>query len=90
MNELEFKLLCKQNNADNKFIITKNNFSNKPNIIGCNNSNNNYIIYSTNRLEICTLQDEVYAFKFLYLMLNNYLDLQINYSKEKVKKFKKI
>ena len=52
MTELEFKILCKKYKLGDNFIITKNYFSNKKNIIGCNNNNNNYVIYSTNDLGI--------------------------------------
>lgn len=90
MTELEFKILCKKYKLGDNFIITKNYFSNKKNIIGCNNNDNNYVIYSTNDLgiihEICTLTEECYAFKFLYLILKNNIELQPEINKIKIKK----
>ncbi len=90
VTEQEFKYFCTLYNYDTKFIITKNKFCNKKNIIGCNNTNEGYIIYSTNdagaRHDIGIFQDELYTFKFLYLLIVNDLDLLAAFSNQKEKK----
>lgn len=91
MTEKEFIYFCKINNISHKFINTHNCFCNSSDIIGCNKSGKNYIIYNTNALgqvyKICTFKSEHYAYMFLQAMTKNYLELE--YGKNKVKGLKK-
>lgn len=94
MTEVEFKQKCKQEKIHSYCYITEKIFLNKPNILGCNKIDDEFIIYFTNSKgivnEICTLNDENYVFNFLYnlLVYRNELTIGENSSKQKTKTIK--
>lgn len=94
MTELEFNETCKNETIYDKFKITNNLFLDIPNIIGCNKVSNIFIIYFTNNdgkiQEIGIIDNEEYAFEFLYRILLSQLDLQNEDQKVKKKMHNKI
>lgn len=93
VTEKQFKIFCKLNKIENNFITTNGYFSNKPDIIGCAKISNNYIVYNTNAFgnvhEIGIFTNEHYAYIFLFSLVKNDLDLQVNNVKLKELKKKK-
>lgn len=91
MTEKEFNHFCKLNNISHKFINTHDCFSNAKDIIGCNKSGKDYIVYNTNYLgqihRIGTFPSEHYAYLFLYAMIKS--DLELENSQAKIKGLKK-
>lgn len=73
MTEIEFKQRCKKEKIKSYCYITTTQFLKIPNILGCNKTEKEFIIYSTNRHgtvnEICKLNDENYTFDFIYKIL---------------------
>ncbi len=93
VTEKQFKIFCKLNKIENNFITTNGYFSNEPDIIGCAKIKNNYIVYNTNIFgnvhEIGIFTNEHYAYIFLFSLVKNDLDLQVNNVKLKELKKKK-
>lgn len=91
VTEKQFKIFCKLNKIENNFITTNGYFSNEPDIIGCAKIKNNYIVYNTNIFgnvhEIGIFTNEHYAYIFLFSLVKNDLDLQVN--NVKLKELKK-
>lgn len=94
MTEKEFKQKCKKEKIKGYCYITKNQFLNKPNIVGCNKIDTEFIIYFTNSRgstnELCHLNDENYAFDFIYNLLLFAEELTIDQERNaaKIKKLK--
>lgn len=90
MTKQEFVDFCLRNNLSDQFIITEGYFCSIRNIIGCNKVEDSYIVYSTNTVgaihKIAEFDNEYYTFRFLFLIIKNYLELE--YGKEKIKEFK--
>ena len=93
VTEKQFQIFCKLNKIENNFITTNGYFSNEPDIIGCAKIKNNYIVYNTNTFgnvhEIGIFTNEHYAYIFLFSLVKNDLDLQVNNVKLKGLKKKK-
>lgn len=92
MTEVDFKKKCKKEKIKDYCYITTNEFLKRPNILGCNKTEKDFIVYFTNSSgtinEICTLNDENYTFEFIYKLLLFNKELNIGHEKVKIKSLK--